>query len=161
MTFLKRSLHSPAAEKQLPLSGKSILLADDSLDNQLIIDHFLTENGATVSLASDGSEAVIKAVKGKFDLILMDIQMPKMNGHYAAEVLRGIGCKAPIIALTAFASISDKSNSKSCVFSSYLCKPFRFGDLLNIILAHDKNSVKKSVKRKICKSPLNKNKTNS
>jgi len=134
MTFLKRSLHSPVAEKQLPLSGKSILLADDSIDNQFIIDHFLTENGATVSLASDGSEAVIKAVKGKFDLILMDIQMPKMNGHYAAEVLRGIGCETPIIAITACASISDIANSKNSSFSSYLCKPFRFPDLLNIIL---------------------------
>ena len=147
MTFLKRSLHSPRSrpEKLLPLKGRRILLADDSLDNQLIIDHFLTENGAIVSLANDGGEAVIKAVNENFDLILMDIQMPKMNGLCAAEVLQEVGCKTPIIALTAFSSITEIVKNKSCNLSSYLCKPFPFADLLNIILTYDKKSAKKSV----------------
>ena len=121
------------SNKYLPLKGVQVLLADDSPDNQYIIDHFLTTNGADVSLANDGSEAVDKALIGKYDLVLMDIQMPKMNGYHATKILLKRGYKTPIVALTAHVMAEDREKSRAAGFSGHLAKPLNFTELLQTV----------------------------
>ncbi|MBC7538947.1 MAG: response regulator [Bacteriovorax sp.] len=121
--------------KDLPLKGLHVLFADDSPDNQFLIEHFLTINGAEVSLASDGSEAVDKALAGNYNLVLMDIQMPKMDGYQATKVLLKRGYKTPIIALTAHAMAEERERTKAVGFLGHLTKPFNFTDLLQTIVS--------------------------
>jgi PAS domain S-box-containing protein len=92
-----------------PLEGYRILLAEDGLDNQKLLSHFLTKAGASVQIANNGFEAVIAVeesiVKDElFDLVIMDTQMPEMDGHSATRELRGSGITVPILALTAHAT---------------------------------------------------------
>jgi PAS domain S-box-containing protein len=122
--------------KNLPLKGMHVLFADDSPDNQFLIEHFLKINGAEVSLASDGSEAVDKALAGKFDLVLMDIQMPKMDGYQATKVLLKRGYRTPIVALTAHAMAEERERTKAVGFSGHLTKPLNFTELLQTIVSH-------------------------
>lgn len=124
----------------LPLSGMQILFADDSPDNQFLVEHFLTINGAEVSLASDGNEAVEKALLGSFNLILMDIQMPNMDGYQATKVLMNRGFDRPIIALTAHAMDEEREKTKSLGFSGHLTKPFNFNELLQTVAKHACNN---------------------
>jgi hypothetical protein len=112
----------------------TILFADDSLDNKFLVEHFLTLNGAQVSLASDGSEAVDMALAGTYDLILMDIQMPKMDGYQATRILLERGYAKPIIALTAHAMDEERDKTKAVGFSGHLTKPLNFNELLLTIL---------------------------
>ncbi|MGZ3787303.1 MAG: PAS domain S-box protein [Bacteriovorax sp.] len=118
----------------LALKGMKILFADDSPDNQFLVEHFLSLNGADVSLASDGSEAVDKALAGKFDVILMDIQMPKMDGYQATKILLDRGYKTPIIALTAHAMDEEREKTRATGFAAHLTKPLNFNELLNTLV---------------------------
>lgn len=124
------------SSKSLPLKGLHILFADDSPDNQFLVEHFLTINGAEVRLASDGSEAVDKALAGFYDLVLMDIQMPKMDGYQAAKILMNRGYKAPIIALTAHAMAEEREKTRAMGFAGHLTKPFNFNELLQTVANH-------------------------
>ncbi len=120
--------------EELPLKGMNILFADDSVDNQFLVEYFLKENGASVTLANDGSEAVDKVLAGKYDLVLMDIQMPKMDGYQATKILIGRGCQVPIIALTAHAMDEEKEKTKAAGFVGHLTKPLNFAELLQTII---------------------------
>ncbi len=120
--------------KSLPLEGMKILYADDSLDNQFLIEHFLTKAGAKVSLACDGEEAVKGALETEYDVILMDIQMPKMDGYRAAKILMDLNVKAPILALTAHAMTEEKEKTRLIGFDGHLTKPFNFNELLHEIV---------------------------
>ncbi len=100
---------SSEALASCPLDGCRILLAEDGLDNQKLLTHFLTKAGATVQIANNGFEAVIAVEEGivrdePFDLVIMDTQMPEMDGHSATRELRGSGNAVPILALTAHAT---------------------------------------------------------
>jgi signal transduction histidine kinase/CheY-like chemotaxis protein/HPt (histidine-containing phosphotransfer) domain-containing protein len=117
---------APASEARPDLSSKSILVVDDNPDNQKIITFLLEEVGAKVTLASDGAEAV--RVVGKreqvgFDLILMDMQMPIMDGYTATKTLREEGVEIPIIALTAFAMAGDQDRCLAAGCDGYVSKP--------------------------------------
>ncbi|MFA6236746.1 MAG: PAS domain S-box protein [Bacteriovorax sp.] len=126
-------------QKSLPLKGMQILFADDCPDNQFLIEHFLSINGASVSLASDGSEAVEKALSGSYDLVLMDIQMPKLDGYQAAEILMNTGYKTPILALTAHAMSEEREKTRAMGFSGHLTKPFNFNELLQTVAEYSHN----------------------
>ncbi|MDO9183679.1 MAG: response regulator, partial [Bacteriovorax sp.] len=116
------------------LVGMHVLFADDSLDNQFIIENFLTGHGAIVSLASDGNEAVTKALNSDYHLVLMDIQMPKLDGYQAAKLLFNIGYTKPVIALTAEVITDNSAISQVQGFSGHLNKPFDFVEILDLIL---------------------------
>ncbi|MBC7753231.1 MAG: response regulator, partial [Moraxellaceae bacterium] len=73
------------------LSGLSILVVDDCEDNQFLLSHLLKRKGAMISTASNGQEAVEKALTEKFDVILMDIQMPYMDGFEAQKQIKAAG----------------------------------------------------------------------
>jgi signal transduction histidine kinase len=120
----------------LSLHGKRILIAEDSLDNQLLAQQYLLKEGAEVIIANNGLEAINAMTLNSFDLVLMDMQMPVMDGYTATLELRDKGFKTPIIALTAHAM---KEDLKRCLHSGcddYICKPFRRGDLLSLIAQH-------------------------
>ncbi len=108
---------------QNELSGMKVLIAEDSADNQLLFSQYLKTMGATVELASDGLEALTKANKDQFDVILMDVQMPNLDGYGATQELRSSGYHRPIVALTAHALKEERERALSQGFSAYLTKP--------------------------------------
>jgi CheY-like chemotaxis protein len=110
-------------ECSIDLSGLKILLVDDSPDNQVLIMRILTLAGATVEVASNGIEAVQMAQAGDFSLVLMDIQMPQMDGYEATKILRASGYSTPIIALTAYAMKDERLRTLSRGFDDHIPKP--------------------------------------
>ena len=100
-----------------------ILVAEDSLTNQTLIELLLKKLGLEVVIVENGQQAVQKAMTEKFDIILMDIQMPVMNGYEATENLRREGIKTPIVAVTACAMKGDDKKCFSAGCSDYLSKP--------------------------------------
>lgn len=116
-----------------PLAGLKILLADDSVDNQIFLHHVLQKRGASVECVGDGSEALQKAKQSCFDLILMDIQMPKMDGYQATRLLLAQGYKKPIVALTAHAMLEERNRTREAGFSGHLTKPINTEELVRTI----------------------------
>ncbi len=113
-----------APQKPVDLVGRSILVVEDSKDNQLLADLFLTEAGAKVAFAENGKLGVEAASREKYDAILMDIQMPVMDGYTATAELRKKGFAAPIIALTGYAMKEDQDKCLRVGCNAYLSKPF-------------------------------------
>ena len=127
----------PTAEPPaLDLQGRRVLLVDDSEDNQVLFSVFLSRAGANVIVASDGRQALGMASAGDFDVILMDIEMPEMDGITATRALRDQGYLRPIIALTAHALVSFKQQAKDVGFSDFLAKPVTRGSLVSCIAKH-------------------------
>ena len=132
-------LDAPAAlpsDGQTSLAGLRILLAEDGRDNQLLIGTILRKAGATVEIAENGRVAVEKGVEGGFDVILMDVQMPGMDGHEATRVLRGRGVTCPILALTAHAMASDRELCIEAGCDDHLTKPVNRAELVRTVAAH-------------------------
>ncbi len=128
-----RTKKSPAAPQLGSLKDVRVLVVDDSLDNQFLVTHLLTKNGAVVETASDGREALEKAIVGKHDVILMDIQMPTMDGYQAKKALDERGYPKPVIALTAHAMAEERLKTKSAGFAGHLTKPLAADELLQTV----------------------------
>lgn len=117
-------------KKTAILKGLKVLLVEDSEDNQVIVSRFLTLEGAKVDVASNGLEGVDKALQGDHDLVLMDIQMPKLDGYGAISQLRNKGFKKPIIALTAHGMIEDRKRCLEIGSNDHLTKPINRSHLI-------------------------------
>ena len=116
-----------------PLAGMKILLADDLEDNRMLIRVYLAKSGAEVMMVNNGREAVQAAQEKNPDVILMDIQMPVMDGHEAIRQLRSIGFSKPIIALTAHAMAEERDRSFESGCTDYLTKPVSKELLLDVL----------------------------
>lgn len=126
-----------------PLAGFKILLAEDSLDNQYYVEKFLSKNGAIVTVADNGNEAIEKCAKEQYDVILMDIEMPVMDGYEATRKLRQLGYKMPILALTAHAMAEERSKTREAGCDGHLTKPIDTHQLLSALESVLKTSLKK------------------
>ena len=102
------------------LKPARILVVEDGTSNQKLITIVLNRAGVTVELAANGQIGFEKAMAGQFDVILMDMQMPVMDGFTAARRLREEGCKLPIIALTANAMKGEEEKCKAAGCTGYL-----------------------------------------
>jgi two-component system cell cycle response regulator DivK len=117
------------------MSAKTILYIEDNEMNRKIVRDLLKRTKYTLIEAYDGEAGVAKALETRPDLILMDIQLPKMSGLDATKRLRAEAAtaKTPIIAITSFALSGDDVRAKEAGATAYLAKPYSPFDLLNLI----------------------------
>jgi two-component system, sensor histidine kinase len=112
---------------------KKILVADDAPDGLLLIKAFLKETQAQIITASNGQEALNYVLKNNVDFILIDLQMPEMDGKTAVKHIRELGFLMPIFALTASAQHEEKDYCLAHGFNGYLVKPVRKDELMNCL----------------------------
>jgi len=121
---------APGAHPQPSLRAR-ILVAEDGFDNQRLFAHHLSGLGANVTIVDNGQAAVDAALKpdARFDLILMDMQMPVLDGYSAVTQLRVAGILVPIIAVTAHTMTGDRERCIAAGCSGFLSKPFTRSEL--------------------------------
>ena len=117
----------PKEEEEIVLNC-NVLVVDDRREIRFLSKRFLTLAGASVAEAVDGEQAIAVVTEAMqqnqpFDLILLDMQMPKLDGYETARQLRKLGFTAPIIALTADAMQGDMTRCIECGCNDYLSKP--------------------------------------
>ena len=117
-----------------------ILAAEDSEDNRELLEMYLRPTGANLTFANDGRRAVDLARAREFDLILMDIQMPEMDGFEAVTELRETGWDGPILALTAHAHPPERERAMHVGFDDYLVKPIVRETLIKKIASHHRRA---------------------
>lgn len=115
------------------LDGVRVLVVDDSIDMRLLVKRILQINGAEVECAKDGIEGVTRALREDFDVVIMDIEMPKSDGHEAISKLRQSSYPRPVIALTAHAMSGERERCLSEGFDEYLVKPIQSHAMLSAI----------------------------
>lgn len=131
--------HEAASGPQPELTGLKVLLAEDSLYNQKLAVALLERKGHEVVVANNGAEAVGLARTGSFDLVLMDVQMPEMDGLEATRAIRenevATGRHLAIVAMTAQAMKGDRERCLDAGMDDYLTKPVRAAQLYGTISA--------------------------
>jgi two-component system, sensor histidine kinase and response regulator len=125
-------------EKTTPGRNLSILLVDDNKDNRTVLSAYFRRTGHSVEIAVNGAEAVAKIKQGNFDLVLMDMEMPVMDGYTATRLIREWESETgrnqlPIIALTANALKEDRQKSFDAGCSDHLTKPIHKEKLLEVV----------------------------
>lgn len=120
--------------KDLEWSDKRILIAEDEDVNYKLLIAILGETNAEFVRVNNGLQAVEAIEKdGKFDMILMDIKMPKMSGYEAAKIIKKAKPSIPMVAQTAYAMASEKQDILDSGFDAYLAKPIKADQLINTI----------------------------
>ncbi|MCJ8344343.1 response regulator [bacterium] len=114
----------------------NILVAEDNPTNQTLLLAILNGLGHTAHLAADGLEAIEAYHQQCFDIILMDILMPKKNGIDATKDLIQLGCKTPIIGLTTNTLHTSKEHCFEAGMCDYLSKPYKISDLCSVLEKH-------------------------
>jgi CheY-like chemotaxis protein len=121
--------------------GANILLVEDNKVNVLVAQKFLKKWEYGIEIAANGAEAVDKVKTKKYDLILMDLQMPVMDGYEASRQIRALGINTPIIALTASTMMEDRDKVKRFGMNDHIIKPFDPEDLKKKVNKYITNSV--------------------
>lgn len=120
----------------LQFSGKKVLVAEDHFINRELISGILKLMDCEVVVAQDGEEVVAVFQSSPFDLVFMDINMPKKDGYQATKEIRNLGLtqsKVPIVALTAYAMEGDKEKCLDAGMDDYISKPIDFDHLEQIL----------------------------
>ena len=121
-------------EEQVPLQKIKILIAEDNLMNQQLVRHLMKSWSMDYTLVSTGAEAVEELKKNSYSIVLMDIQMPDMDGYTATSVIRNeLNLDVPIIAMTAHAMVGEKEKCLQLGMNDYVAKPIKETVLYNII----------------------------
>ena len=112
-----------------------VLLAEDVKANQMLVKYALRQRGHEVDIAEDGREAVQRVAAGNYDVILMDVQMPELDGYQATAAIRAlpVGARLPIIALTAHAMPADRDRCIASGMDGYLAKPLDLNQLIHTV----------------------------
>jgi CheY-like chemotaxis protein len=126
------------------LEGKMVLVVEDNKVNQMLVANMLKKKGIIVATANDGLDGLEAVSKSDYDLILMDIQMPRMDGYRAVAEIRkmkdSIKANVPIIALTASAYVNEKEKAQLFGMTDHIGKPFSPEELLDkitrVLLTH-------------------------
>ena len=118
------------------LDGTRILVADDIANNQLIARELLRAAGAEVDTVTNGVEAVAAAADGRYDAILMDVQMPEMDGLEATRILRQRGMQRPILAMTANVLSQDRDACRAAGMNDFVSKPIDEQQMLEALARH-------------------------
>ncbi|MGE4504280.1 MAG: PAS domain S-box protein [Desulfovibrionaceae bacterium] len=135
---LRRTATPGGAACSSGVAGARILLAEDNLLNQEFLTHFLREAGAEVDVAENGRLALEMLAAKRYDLVLMDVQMPEMDGLAATQLLRGHDGSAfdpdiPVVALTAYAMKGDRERMLAAGMNEYLSKPVKMDELFALV----------------------------
>ena len=109
---------------------KRILIVDDDDEIRELLEFDVSQSGYFVDTASDGKEGLQKALNNSYDLILLDVMMPKMNGFDVCKNIRQAKLSIPILMLTAKGTINDKTIGFDCGADDYLVKPFDIQEVL-------------------------------
>lgn len=121
------------------LEGKLVLLVEDNAMNVLVAEKFLKKWGMKLDLAVNGREAVERAERKDYDLILMDLQMPEMDGYDATREIRTFNSRIPIVALTASALIRVQQKVLEAGMNDYITKPFDPKELKRKLIKNIRN----------------------
>ena len=137
--YVKKHMEEPGAGSEI-LEGRNILLAEDNDLNAEIAEAILERAGLKIERVEDGIQCVNRIEKmpaGTYDMILMDIQMPKMNGYKATQAIRRLPDKEkaciPIIAMTANAFEEDKRDAIAAGMNGHIAKPIQLDKLLSML----------------------------
>ena len=127
----------PLDEVQGLLSGMRILLLDDSEDTVEVLGRLLQMDGATVTTAHSGSEALDLARMFEFDVVLTDISMPEMSGFEFLQALRSLPAQTevPVVALTGFATGEEADRAAREGFSRHVTKPIEIETLVQLVFS--------------------------
>ncbi len=122
-------LLTQTTDKEIDIAGKRILIVEDNDFNRLLASTILQKSKVIVDIAKDGLEALVACEENEYDLILMDIQMPILDGHEASDLLRVFKVKTPIIGLSAHPSGEEWNICLEHGMNDYLSKPFKEQEL--------------------------------
>lgn len=111
-------------------NNKRLLIVDDDKQIRELLVFDIAQSGYIVDCASDGQEGLKKALENNYDLILLDVMMPKMNGYDVCKNIRIAKPDIPILMLTAKGTIEDKTQGFDCGADDYLIKPFEIQEVL-------------------------------
>jgi CheY-like chemotaxis protein len=130
----KQNTHIMNTNSELKLAGVKVLLAEDNKLNQKLGAFALKNNGAEVEFAEDGAAAVEMAKANQYDIILMDLQMPKLNGYEATEQIRQfLKAETPIIACRAHSLVGERAKCIQAGMDDYISKPYTEAILVQAI----------------------------
>lgn len=110
--------------------NKRLLIVDDDSEIRELLTFDIAQSGYIVDSAQDGAEGLNKALENNYDLILLDVMMPKMNGYEVCKNIRLAKPNVPILLLTAKGTIEDKTQGFNCGADDYLIKPFEIQEVL-------------------------------
>jgi CheY-like chemotaxis protein/HPt (histidine-containing phosphotransfer) domain-containing protein len=120
----------------LPVLAGKILIVDDAVDNQKLLAHTLKKTGLELTMVDNGLQAVEAVSSGAFDLILLDMQMPVMDGYTAAKEIRELGIEIPIVAFSANTMKHDIIKCIHAGCTTHLPKPFSKSDLIKLLTTY-------------------------
>lgn len=143
-------------ESKKNLKGANILIVEDNEINQIVVKEILEQQGIKTSIAKNGQEAITMVKEDKFNIVLMDIAMPILDGYEATKIIRESDRELPIIAMSANVTKEDRVKALSVGMNEYLLKPIDTNLLfttlqkylkLNLSLERDKKDTKLSLKK--------------